>query len=206
MGLEHTSSQLRGAPARSRQQGEAQFRAAFSRRSFQTGYALAGFVPAVAAVGEIAGKGALGELCLASGSAVLTVVNLDHAEIAVRGKVGDLDAAELAAENHDFSRFGLRPRPAEIRGGEGDVVDGFTLLGEEACVDALVVGGLDQLAHHPPRLKGGWRYRPQRIDAGQPLSSPGAAPSRSKKPPAGPSVECRSCAWACTALTPVPLP
>ena len=54
------------------------------------------------------------------------------------------------------SALGLRrDRVVEVRRGDGDVVDAFALLGEEAREDALLVERLDQLPHHPADHGGG---------------------------------------------------
>jgi hypothetical protein len=64
----------------------------------------------------------------------------DHPEVVVGGEVGELDAAEGAAEHQVVSPLGLRRhRVVEVRRGDGDVVDAFALLGEEARPDALLV-------------------------------------------------------------------
>jgi hypothetical protein len=62
----------------------------------------------------------------------------DHPEVVVGGEVGELDAAEGAAEHQVVSPLGLlRHRVVEVRRGDGDVVDAFALLGEEARPDAM---------------------------------------------------------------------
>src|SRR5215217_8515461 len=80
----------------------------------------------------------------------------DHPEVVVGGEVGELDAAEGAAEHQVVSPLGLlRHRVVEVRRGDGDVVDAFALLGEEARPDALLVERLDQLPHYPADHGGG---------------------------------------------------
>jgi hypothetical protein len=62
----------------------------------------------------------------------------DHPEVAVGGEVCDLGTAERAAEGQRVSTLDLlRDRVVEVGRGEGDVVDTFTLLGEEARDAAL---------------------------------------------------------------------
>src|SRR5215216_6798019 len=62
----------------------------------------------------------------------------EHPEVAVGREVGDFDTAERAAEGQRVSTLDLlRDRVVEVGRGEGDVVDTFALLGEEARKDAL---------------------------------------------------------------------
>jgi hypothetical protein len=64
----------------------------------------------------------------------------DHPEVVVSGEVGEVDAAEGAAEHQVVSPLGLRRhRVVEVRRADGDVVDAFALLGDEARPDALLV-------------------------------------------------------------------
>ena len=68
----------------------------------------------------------------------------DHPKVTVGGEVGEFDTVELAAEGQGFSPLDLlRDRVVEVGRGEGDVVDTFALLGEEARKDSLVVERLD---------------------------------------------------------------
>ncbi len=80
----------------------------------------------------------------------------DHPEVAVGREVGDFDTAERAAEGQRVSTLDLLcDRVVEVGRGEGDVVDTFALLGEEARKDALPVERLHQLPHHVADHGGG---------------------------------------------------
>jgi hypothetical protein len=63
-------------------------------------------------------------------------------------RYADPGAADLTAENHAVAAVGLRNGLVEVRSGDCDVLDTLPLLGEETCVDALLIERLDQLPLH----------------------------------------------------------
>src|SRR5215203_7379023 len=72
----------------------------------------------------------------------------DHPKVALGVEVGDVNPAELTAEDHFVLTLCLRDGLVEIRGGDGNMVDALTFLGKETGIDALLLEWLDKLPHH----------------------------------------------------------
>src|SRR5215207_2560290 len=72
----------------------------------------------------------------------------DHPKVALGVEVGDVNPAELTAEDHFVLTLCLRDGLVEIRGGDGNMVDALTFLGKETGIDALLLERLDKLPHH----------------------------------------------------------
>src|SRR5215218_8688203 len=72
----------------------------------------------------------------------------DHPKAARGVEVGDVNPAELAAEDHCVLTLCLRDGLVEIRGGDGNMVNDLTFLGKETGIDDLLFEWLDKLPHH----------------------------------------------------------
>src|SRR5215203_6537513 len=72
----------------------------------------------------------------------------DHPKVALGVEVGDVNPAELTAEEHFVLTLCLRDGLVEVRGGDGNMVDALTFLSKETGIDAFLVEWLDKLPHH----------------------------------------------------------
>src|SRR5215204_4713773 len=73
----------------------------------------------------------------------------DHPKVARGVEVGDVNPAELAAEDHFVLTLGPRNSLIEVRCGDGDVMYALTFLSKETGKDAFLIEWLDKLPHHP---------------------------------------------------------
>src|SRR5918992_3048926 len=63
----------------------------------------------------------------------------DHPKVAQGVEVGDVNPAELTAEDHVVLALGPRKGLVEVRCGDGDVMYALTFLSKETGIDAVLV-------------------------------------------------------------------